>query len=344
MKTHFAAIALALVACGDDSDAPGNLADASVDASSNEVPSTPVLETWSMTTPVPGEAIAYPNVVTLDDEVWVVGGRKVNTDTMAGGPVSTVQAYDPANDSWEKHEDLPVALDLPNVAASGGRLWILGAKGATDLFSYDPKRRTWSAEGKRPITRGIGASALAVAGTSIYVVGGVVTSATNPRGLRLRDVAVFDTKTREWRELPPIPDESAYFGAGIIDDVLYATGGSTETDPSARPGRTFALDLKAETWSEKAALPTPVSSFGSAVVGGRLYVIGGITGGTGAIYPQVQAYDVDADEWSLTTEMPTPRFSLGASTLDGRIYVVGGVLQSSEITFEPTPIVEVLAR
>lgn len=343
-NAHLVALALVLAACGDDADESPTQRDAAVDASSAGASSRAVLETWSTGTAVPGEALAYPNVIALDEKVWAIGGRTVNTDSTAGGPVTTVQAYDPKKDAWETHEDLPVAFDLPNVAASGGKIWVLGAKGATDLFSYDPKARKWSTEGQRPINRGIGASALAVAGTSIYVVGGVVTSATNPRGLRIRDTAVFDTRTRTWRDLPPIPDESAYFGAGIVDDVLYATGGSTETDPSARPGRTFAFDLKAETWSDKADLATPVSSFGSAVVAGRLYVIGGITGGTGMINSQVQVYDAAADAWSLTTEMPTPRFSLGAAVVDNQIYVVGGVQQLTASTFDSTSIVEVLAR
>jgi N-acetylneuraminic acid mutarotase len=180
-----------------------------------------------------------------------------------------------------------------------------------------------------------------VLGAKIYLAGGVIPDPENPRGARVRDFSVYDTETNEWEELPPMVEESAYFGAAISLGYLFTFGGSTVAEVP-RPGRTFAYDLEVEEWVEGAVVPVPVSSFAVAHHRGRIYLFGGIAGATGRINHETQVYDVRTDEWSTTTSMPTPRFAMAAGVIDGRIYVPGGVQQTGENDFEAVPLVEVL--
>ncbi|MEM9193707.1 MAG: kelch repeat-containing protein [Myxococcota bacterium] len=341
--------------CGDDGADPTpqdaevdrSVLDAVPDVVEDATPDawvpSPVLSTWTTVAPVSGDPVAFQRVVALDGRLFVLGGRTLNDGPLApGGPVTAVYAYDPATDMWEAHTDMPVELDQPNIAAAAGKIWILGGRGEKRVFSYDPATRAWEENGERPVALDIGASAMAVLGSSIYVAGGVIASATNPRGSRVTTFDVFDSTNNTWQPLPDMLAESGYFGATVIQDVMYTNGGSTEMGAVARPGQTFAFDLNTLTWTEKALAPAPVSSFSVAQVDRRMYIIGGITGSSGRINFEVQVYDPASDTWAFTTDMRTPRFSAGAAALDGKIYVVGGVEQVSDTEFEATTIVEVL--
>ncbi|MEL6182309.1 MAG: kelch repeat-containing protein [Myxococcota bacterium] len=323
----------------NNSDAPSG------DTQDSEEPDTgppPTLTRWSTIAPVPGAEAAFQRVVACSGKLFVLGGRTLNQPGMPGVLVTSVYAYDPQSDTWETHEDMPERLDQTNIAATEDRIFVLGARGSKKVWSYAPETRVWTELAERPVSSDIGASALAVDGTDIYVAGGVIPSSNNPRGARVPTFARYDTTGDRWEELPDMPAESAYFGAIAHDGVLYTNGGSTEMGDVARPGQTFAYDIRERLWTEKALAPAAVSSFAIAQAGGRMYVIGGITGASGRINFEVQVYEPEFDRWDFTTEMPTPRFSAAAASLDGRIYVVGGVLQVGEAEFEATTRVEVL--
>ncbi len=302
-----------------------------------------VYQTWSMVAPMPGTPTSYSRAVAVNGQLFVLGGRTLNTGVAAGQPQLAVYAYDPKSDSWEEHTPLPALIDQPNVAGVGSKLYVLGGKDVLKLWEYDSLARTWAEKGERPTSVGIGASAMAVKGDDIYVAGGVVPSATNPRGARVPVFAKYNVVSGTWQSLPAMVEESAYFAAEFLGDTLYTFGGSTEQRDVARPGKTFAYDLLSQTWTEKALLPLAVSSFACAAVGNHAYVIGGITGATGRINPETQVYDAITDSWAFTTAVPTPRFAFGAVALNGKIFVPGGVKQTSDTTFDAVPIVEVLA-
>ena len=301
-----------------------------------------VYQTWSVVAPMPGTPTSYSRAVAVNGQLFVLGGRTLNTGVAAGQPQLAVYAYDPKSDSWEEHTPLPALIDQPNVAGVGTKLYVLGGKDVLKLYEYDSLARTWAEKGERPVSAGIGASAMAVKGDDIYLAGGVVPSATNPRGARVPEFAKYNVVSGSWQSLPAMVEESAYFAGEFIGDTLYTFGGSTEQRDVARPGKTFAYDSLSQAWTEKALLPLAVSSFACAAVGHRVYVIGGITGATGRINPETQVYDTVTDSWSFTTALPTPRFALGAVALNGKIFVPGGVKQTSDTTFDAVPIVELL--
>ncbi|MEO1234869.1 MAG: hypothetical protein AAFZ18_38855 [Myxococcota bacterium] len=304
----------------------------------------PLLDRWSAVSAMPGEPVSYPRAVALQGRIFVLGGRTLNSATAPGRNLTDVRSYDPASGAWQMHAPMPAAVDQPNIVATEDRIWILGARADRAVHAYDPSSDTWTSQGMRPGDLDVGASALATRGSEIWVAGGVTFSASNPRGARIKSFERFDSETGVWTSLPDMAFENGYFGAALIEDVLYTSGGSTEQGSVARPGQTFAFNLTQGTWNERALMPEPVSSFASATVDRRFYVIGGITGATGRINFEVQVYDPQADTWGLTVDMPTPRFAAGAVALDEEIYIVGGVRQASETEFVATTEVEVLSR
>jgi len=329
------------IGCGSGSAATDAGVNAGAEAGADAGPA--VLATWSSSTPMPASlAIAYTRTVAVANRLFVLGGRTLNTEAGAGQPALGVYAFDPIANQWEEHESLPQRIEQPNVAAVGSNIYVLGGAGVTQVYVYDPTARTWTSKGMRPVPLGIGASAVAVLGTKIYLAGGVVPSDTNPRGARIPDFAAYDTAADTWEALPPMVEESGYFGAAIIGGFLFTIGGSTEKREIARPGKTFAYDFAAATWTEKALAPSAVSSFASATWNDRIYLMGGIVGATGRIDSETQVYDPKTDVWTFTTPMMTGRFAMGAATLGDKIYVPGGVQQVSDVDFVAVPNVDVL--
>jgi Kelch motif protein len=145
-----------------------------------------------------------------------------------------------------------------------------------------------------------------------------------------------------WSTVSAMPTARWSVGVGVVNDVLYAIGGSRYgacgfPDPPDCEievlGTVEAYDPVRNQWSTKAAMPTPREDFGLAVANGRIYVIGGhIT--SVAPLQTVEEYDPSTNTWATRAPMPTARFMLGAATTQGIIYAVGGATPSVVATVE----------
>jgi kelch-like protein 2/3 len=103
-----------------------------------------------------------------------------------------------------------------------------------------------------------------------------------------------------------MPTARASFGVGVVNDVLYAIGG---TSGSSCPGlaNVEAYDPASDTWTTKANMLTPRGNIGVGVVDGLVYAIDG-QAGCGGDTTAVEAYDPASDSWtsrasSLTTHI-----------------------------------------
>ena len=96
----------------------------------------------------------------------------------ASGSVSRLFVYDPRRDEWSEGAATPLegGADHCNVAAAGGKLYLLGAIriGSSfvdgNTYEYDPARNAWQAVARMPTPRG--ASGVTAIGSKIYVAGG----------------------------------------------------------------------------------------------------------------------------------------------------------------------------
>jgi uncharacterized protein (TIGR03437 family) len=211
-------------------------------------------------------------------------------------------------------------VDHCNVAAAGGKLYLVGAIRVFTSFiegntwEYDPAQDRWQNVGRMNTPRG--ASGVAAIGTNIYVAGGLATTGS------VADFEVFDTVARQWRRLPDMPTARDHLTAQAIDGRFYAIAGRSSRDLTANEEYNPATNQ----WRARAPIPTARGGLGSGTVDNRIQVFGG-EGNSGtpeATFPQNEEYDPATDTWRALTPMPTPRHGLYGITLGRMVFAPAG--------------------
>ena len=273
---------------------------------------------WERRASFPMEAAGVSAATVFGQKLYAVCG------ITAKGAVSSLFIYDPAVDEWTSGAPLPVeggARDC-NVAASAGKLYVLGAlRGGGpsidgNTYIYDTIENQWIIAGKMPTPRV--ASGVAVVGTKIYVAGGL-----DAGGNSLSAFEVFDTNNRRWTRLPNMPTARSHLTAKAIKGLVYAIAGragdvlntTEEYTPSTR------------SWRARAPIPSARYRLASGKSNGRIQVFGGEgpCATAGAACAQNEQYDPSANVWRSLLPMPTPRHSLYGVTMEGRVFLAGGM-------------------
>jgi hypothetical protein len=105
---------------------------------------------WRPLSPIAGGPRQEHSVAAIGPDVYVIGGIKPDG---AGGVVTVadVEVYDTRRDRWRRAAPLPVAMNHPNAAVVGGKLYVLGglSGGASwealgDSFVFDPATGRWT--------------------------------------------------------------------------------------------------------------------------------------------------------------------------------------------------------
>ncbi len=132
-----------------------------------------------------------------------------------------------------------------------------------------------------------------------------------------------------WVEKAPMPTARGGLGVAVVDNKIYAIGGSTEVidlDESKGGGvvgTNEEYDPATDVWTSRAPMPTPSSYFSTAVFQDKIYCIsGGLN----------EVYDPATDTWETKTPMPTDRSGLQANVVNGKIYCIGGMNSDGNIT------------
>lgn len=156
-----------------------------------------------------------------------------------------------------------------------------------------------------------------VVGDRVWVVGGM----TGERAHKLASVEVYDPHTDSWSAGPQLPVGRSSVGAARVGDVVYAIGGTAESDDHVTVSAvTTALDTRTNRWTRLPPMPTPRYELAAVAVGSRIYAIGG-DGGDGPVRT-VEVYDTRTRTWSPGPPLPKPRASLRAAVLEDRKSVV----------------------
>jgi N-acetylneuraminic acid mutarotase len=133
-------------------------------------------------------------------------------------------------------------------------------------------------------------------------------------------IDAYDPATNQWTtQYPGLPTPRSGLGVGVVNDVLYAVGGSSV---NGYESTVEAYDPASHTWTTKGAdAHGPLVARGG-VVNGRLYAVDGWNGER--TLPTVEMYDPGSDTWSTKAPLPTPRATLAAGMVNGTLYLVGG--------------------
>jgi N-acetylneuraminic acid mutarotase len=136
----------------------------------------PASDTWSIVAPlaVPRD---NPGSTTLDGKIYVFGGRTRLADGTEVAPtLASVEAYDPATDTWTARAPMPTGRRTMFVGTLNGRAQLMGGERTPDGGTfpqneeYDPTTNTW-----RQLTAMLTprhGTAGGTIGNTIYVAGG----------------------------------------------------------------------------------------------------------------------------------------------------------------------------
>lgn len=281
---------------------------------------------WRALAPLARGARQEHPTLAFAGEILVFGGFDGS-----GAIVASVEAYDPASDTWRSDiAPLPVAMHHANVADVGGRIYVtgflreLGFEPDGRVFEYDPEIDRWQERSPMPAGSERGASGVAVIDGRIYVAGGL-------GGGARAAFSSYDPASDTWETLPDLPKPLDHLAAGAVDGIFYVLGGRGGSI-AALSASVFAYDPQTREWTPRADMPTPRGGVAAAVLNGRIFVLGGEGNraeGSAGVFPEVEAYDPASDTWEVLEPMALPRHGMGAAALGGRIYVPGGGIRQA---------------
>ncbi len=176
-------------------------------------------DTWTTGTPNPVPAAGGSASAVLNGKMYVVGG--CNNGNCAS-PLTAVQVYDPATDSWSSAANYPQPVTFLMCGGIAGKLYCAGGTASSAYatgYVYDPSADSWSPIANIPVASGTGlwASGYSTAQDKLLVSGGVTGGAVTNAGY------AYDSTSDSWSSLPNAND-TLYRGAGACG--FYRLGGS----------------------------------------------------------------------------------------------------------------------
>jgi N-acetylneuraminic acid mutarotase len=293
----------------------------------------PYASCWKTLAPVRGGPRQEHGVAATENSVYVVGGTKMTGGKR--GQVNTAEVYDIKSNSWSELPPLPVAMHHPNLAAVKGKLYILGAldgfnptrKTLGNVYTFDPAVKKWEELAPMPKGTERGGSAVAVNGDEIYIAGGLQPQmGDRDFGKNVVDlVSKFDTASKKWTALPPLPGKRDHVGGAFIKDTFYVVGGRIGSVQSVQ-GTVFALNSTGK-WSSLTKMPTPRGGLSATQIGNKIYTFGGEGNPSGrGVFPNVESFDTITRQWTKEMPMKVPRHGTQAAAVGNAIYIPGGGL------------------
>jgi N-acetylneuraminic acid mutarotase len=200
----------------------------------------PAANSWTERAPCPIPP-AYNNVY---GNVHL-GGASANGRLylVAGTPSgAALYEFDPVANAWASKASPPFGLGEYAVAELNGQVYLLQSQSnpanpldTSKLAVYDPAQDLWIIRSPRS---GVWWAGLVATGGKLYALGGVaVQGGYSPPGVRptrvLADVWQYDPATDRWSGAGGFGTARHGFGAAMLGNDVYVTGGSSATNEYA---------------------------------------------------------------------------------------------------------------
>jgi N-acetylneuraminic acid mutarotase len=205
----------------------------------------PATDAWKALAPMPtprgaGEAVE------VGGKIYVIGGVRSTKPGDPGAPiplgstdqivVGTVEAYDPATNTWQARSPMPTARNHFFAGAVNGKIYAIDGRigsvfvtmsDVIDLVEeYDPATDHWICKSRAPTPRGdVTGGAY---GGSLYVVGGEFQDTA--RKMTFWAAEVFNPATNTWTNLPHMLVARHGFAAAFVGSKLHVIGGAFQSD------------------------------------------------------------------------------------------------------------------
>ncbi|KAL0281030.1 UNVERIFIED_CONTAM: hypothetical protein PYX00_002149 [Menopon gallinae] len=190
------------------------------------------------------------------------------------------------------------------------------------LEAFNIEDKSWTQLAKLRIPRsGLGGAFLK---GMFYAVGGRNTS---PNSSFDSDwVDRYNPLTDTWRSCAPMSVARSRVGVAVMDELIYAAGGSAGTEYHNSVER---YDPEEDRWTGIQPMKNKRLGVGLAVVNRLLYAIGGYDGENRL--NSCECYHPENDEWTYIKPMNVSRSGAGVAALNQYIYVVGGYNGSNQL-------------
>ncbi|ORB28010.1 serine/threonine-protein kinase [Mycolicibacterium parafortuitum] len=250
--------------------------------------------------------------------VYALGGTNGTAD------LATVEAYDPAADTWKALPALPEPRSDLGVAVTDARLVAVGGAAAgrpvKNVTALDLTTSTWSDLPDLGTARR--GAAVAAVGKTVYAIGGA-TGAGDGAATSSAEALKLSPRTpqpaAQWRSLPDAPTPRLMTAYTVLDDQIWIAGG-------IREGETLqtveSYDTRTQQWQTQPSLPIPLNHAAAATYRGEVVVIGGATDTITQASDKVFA--LRDGKWVELASLQHARAAPAAAVVGDKLVVVGG--------------------
>jgi N-acetylneuraminic acid mutarotase len=224
-------------------------------------------DSWMQGPAMPGKR-DHAGVAAVNGKLYVLGGNGPDNSLGAQSPKDTVFEFDPATSAWSTKSPMPAPRAAFAVAVVGTKIHCIGGITGKVHEAYDVVTDTWETLPAMPTGREH--TAAVTLGGTIYVVGGRFASMSSPFN-NVAALEAYDTETRTWTKLPPMPTKRGGLGAAVLDGKLYAIGGEY---PQVHDD-VEEYDPATQTWRQMKGMLTPRHGVATVAWNGWVHVIGG---------------------------------------------------------------------
>ncbi|MBV9513159.1 MAG: protein kinase, partial [Mycobacteriaceae bacterium] len=272
--------------------------------------------TWTLGAPIPTprQMLAAASDAKL---MYAVGGN-ANTD------VKTVEAYDPAANTWTPLADLPEPRSDLGVTIADGRLVAVGGLSAgrvlKSVAAFDLVAKVWAGLPDMAMARH--GMAVAAVGKSVYAIGGSsdggdaqLTSSAEALKLAPRKLQ----PAAQWRTLPDAPTPRLMMAWTVLDGKVWVIGGMRD---GAALKTVQSYDPQTGAWAPGPDLPIPLHHAAAATYHGEVVVVGGASDNLAQASNKV--FVLRAGNWVELPALTHARAASGAAVVGDQLVVVGG--------------------
>ncbi|MGH3650162.1 MAG: Kelch repeat-containing protein [Acidimicrobiia bacterium] len=264
---------------------------------------------WVELAPMEVARSEHPAVL-LDEEIIVVGGL-IERGPGRTGVTASVEAYDPADDTWGAIPDLPASRHHLMAAVVDGWLFAIGGFSES---GFDAVSTVWELvdgiwEDRAPLPVPIGAAAAVTLEDVVYVIGGT------PAGGLYR----YDPGNDAWASLRPPSRHREHLAAVVFAEEVWALAGRWQGEMF---DSTEIYDPETDSWRDGPGLNEARSGFGATVAGETIVVAGGEVFNPDQALVSIEVMREGA--WEMADALP---FGLHGNPLvfvSGALYLPGG--------------------